>query len=419
MTFLFLALFGLAPADDDAKSDKKTLSAAERKEIAERVSAAAKKAVSGGDLARTEIQKVIGQSPFEDVSRLGGVLIGARFTTVQSGDRTIILSIEPIYLTSRNETTGPKRGTDRDKFGRKVKSSLLQTEVIRARPGYAVGALRVRLGVGLEAVGLTFMRIDGDRLDPKDAYDAKWIGNPGPEGLRRFGGEGHLAVGICGSEANKELQQYGLVLAGKDAPTKGIVLGGPKSLPPAKAPKAGMAAGKAPAGLFKESGTEKSDKTEGKHADAPAKEPKSTKFDLTLKEPAWKWNERYGKTRLGDFAQYDLPEARLTKLIEVVEVGERFVVLREKLLPLNDQKIILMKFDEGDAEAPPMPKPEAVTVQIQGKDVACKRYVFPAEGSGKKDRQEVYSDEVPFDGLVGRMSDKGSMHLRRFGRGTG
>jgi hypothetical protein len=419
MTFFLLTLFALSAADDEVKSEKKTLSAAERKEIAERVSAAAKKAVTEGDLARTEIQKLVGQSPFEDVSRLGGVLIGARFTTVQSGDRTIILSIEPIYLTTRNDVTGPKRGTDRDKFGRKVKSSLLQTEAIRAKPGYAVGALRVRLGVGLEAVGLTFMRINGDRLDPNDSYDAKWVGNPGPEGLRRFGGEGHLAVGIRGSEANKELQQYGLVLAGKDAPTKGIALGGPKGLPPAKAPKGGMAAGKAPAGLFKDSGAEKSEAAEGNHADASKKGPKSTRFDLTLKEPAWKWNERYSKTRIGDFAQYDLPEARMTKLIEVVEVGDRFVVLREKLLPINDQKIILMRFDEGDAEAPPMPKPEAVTVQIQGKDVACKRYVFPAEASGKKERQEVYSVDVPFDGLVGRMSDKGSMHLRRFARGPG
>jgi hypothetical protein len=148
------------------------------------------------------------------------------------------------------------------------------------------------------------------------------------------------------------------------------------------------------------------------------KEPKTSGVTLTIQQPLWKWEERFQHARVGDFAQYDLPDEHLTRIQEVVEVGERFIVVRERILPTNNQKVILMKFDDSTADRPTLPEPETIKVKISGKDVVCKRYVYPA-AEGRKGLQEVYSDEVPFDGLVGRQSDKGSLHLRRYSRGRG
>jgi hypothetical protein len=48
-----------------------------------------------------------------------------------------------------------------------------------SKPGYAVGAIHARAGLVLNAVQLTFYRIDGTRLDPRDQYESPWIGSDG------------------------------------------------------------------------------------------------------------------------------------------------------------------------------------------------------------------------------------------------
>jgi hypothetical protein len=146
------------------------------------------------------------------------------------------------------------------------------------------------------------------------------------------------------------------------------------------------------------------------------KEPKTTGIDLTVQQPFWKWQERFRRARVGDFAQYDFPNERITRIQEIAEVGERFVVIRERIMPTNNQRMILMKFDESTVSKPQLPEPESIKIKLDGKELACKRYIYPAPKGGEE-MQEVYSDEVPFEGLVGRQSAKGSVHLRRFSRG--
>ena len=412
-TIAFAASFA---QDDDVK--KKTLSSAERKEIAERICASAREAVSENDLARTEITPAAGFTPFEEVSRSGWVLIGLRLGTTQVADRTIIQTVEPIYLTPRGEVNGVKRGKERNLAGRKSKAFV--TETLRAKPGYAVGALKMEVNASLDGLALVFMRIAEDRLDPKDNYESKWVGNLGQDRPASIGGAGHLIVGVRGVESKNEFQQLGVVFAGKDAPAKAIA---PKAGPGKKGGSADdifkkPGASMKPSGLIEspQRGSPKPPSAR-KPAGALAKEPKTPEIDLTLRQPSWKWEERYRHARVGDFVQYELTEERFSRHQEIVEVGDRFIVFRERIMPIKNQKLVTLRFDEGIGDPPTRPTPEIITVEIGGRRLSCKRYVLEPEGPSKSQSQEVYCDDVPFDGLVGRLTEKGSVHLRKFGRG--
>jgi hypothetical protein len=67
-----------------------------------------------------------------------------------------------------------------------------------ARPGYAVGAVKARAGLVLNAVQLVFYRIDGERLDPTDRYDSPWVGSDGG-GMNELDGRGDPITGIFGT----------------------------------------------------------------------------------------------------------------------------------------------------------------------------------------------------------------------------
>lgn len=423
LTTLILIL-GWTPLADDEKGS--ALTAAERKEIAENICAVAKKAVAEDDLARTDLLGSFGHQPFEEINKLGVVLIGFRLGLGKFVDRTVIQTLEPIYLTTRGEIYGVKRGKERFSTGKKSKSNSFATEILRAKPGYAVGAIRLQSGIDVEALSLTYMKIEGDRLDPKTKYDSKWVGSLGNDRPKTLGGTGHLVVGIRGLEDKKDLQQLGLVFAGKDAPTKATEAQGLRKSPTESEGRPGIktsgskspATNERPEGMFKkaESADAKSGSGQGRSTER-SKEPKTKGVSLTDQQPWWKWEERFRNARVGDFVQYDYPEEHLTRTREVIEIGERFIVVSERIIPINAQKVILMKFDESDSKKPSMPEPERISVPIAGKKIACKRYVYP-DVDGKKGMQEVYSDDVPFDGLVGRQTEKGSVHLRRFARGS-
>jgi hypothetical protein len=82
-----------------------------------------------------------------------------------------------------------------------------------AKPGYAVGAMTVRTGVDVVGLSLTFMKVKGNRLDPKDAYESEWIGSPSLLPKVTVGGDGAPAVGICGrTRTNEPLRALGLLV---------------------------------------------------------------------------------------------------------------------------------------------------------------------------------------------------------------
>lgn len=87
------------------------------------------------------------------------MLVGLEFWSDDDGH---LLALRPLYRTLKGlEHTRPY-GTKAPAGGR--------TSRILARPGYAVGGLRVPEGRGLDEVTIVFMRVNGDRLNPADRY---------------------------------------------------------------------------------------------------------------------------------------------------------------------------------------------------------------------------------------------------------
>jgi hypothetical protein len=82
-----------------------------------------------------------------------------------------------------------------------------------ARPGYAVGALKVDAGTLVNAVQIVFMKAQPDgRLDPKDSYTSDWLGRPSGREPKVVGGKGQAVVGVHGRRG-AVIDAIGLVLA--------------------------------------------------------------------------------------------------------------------------------------------------------------------------------------------------------------
>ena len=67
-----------------------------------------------------------------------------------------------------------------------------------AKPGYAVGAIRARAGLALNALQLVFYRVDGQRLDPGDSYESPWVGCDGG-GPFDLDAHGDPIIGVFGT----------------------------------------------------------------------------------------------------------------------------------------------------------------------------------------------------------------------------
>ena len=109
--------------------------------------------------------------------------------------KPVIHSLQPIYTTATGETSGTQHGTFDNG----------QIEV-KAKPGYAVAGLTVKTGLGLDGMSVTFMRWDGQKLDPADSYTSDWIGGKGGGRETPIGGDGTPVRGVSG-----RLNQRGVV----------------------------------------------------------------------------------------------------------------------------------------------------------------------------------------------------------------
>jgi len=79
---------------------------------------------------------------------------------------------------------------------------------VRAKPGYAVGALDGNSGDRVDSLRITFMRAKDRRLDTEDAYRSDWFG--GKTGAEHIGGSGCPVVGIHG-RAGGDLEAIGFM----------------------------------------------------------------------------------------------------------------------------------------------------------------------------------------------------------------
>jgi hypothetical protein len=140
-------------------------------------------------------------TPFKDLAPEGAVLVGFEVGLGKFGANDIVAAVQPIFQSAQGEETlGKQHGAD---TGRTVR--------VKAKAGYAVGAITVKAGLLLDGFSVTFTKLADKALDPKDAYESEWFGGRGGSSEVRLGGDGALVTGIIGKENPRNCTGLGLV----------------------------------------------------------------------------------------------------------------------------------------------------------------------------------------------------------------
>src|SRR5262249_34250807 len=176
---------------------------------------AAAAAVAKGN---TEKTKMLGfsiiKTAFTEVPREGAVLVGFDLGIGKFVNIECIHAIRAVYRTAIGEVSYGEHGLFKDKQGpgkQVVKSKVTRTVSVRARPGYAVGALTLRPELNINGLAVIFMRIDGTALDPNRSYTSEWIGDRTGGSESTISGVGAPVIGIFGNEGPEHVMALGLV----------------------------------------------------------------------------------------------------------------------------------------------------------------------------------------------------------------
>jgi Trypsin-like peptidase domain len=160
---------------------------------------------SDGNQPESNETKILGGGSdpvFKDQAPEAGKLIGFKIGLGKFVNNDVIRAIRPIYLTSKGEVMGEQRGTD---TSREVE--------VKAKPGYAVGAITGKAGLTLDGFSVTFMRVEGPGLSLSDVYQSDWLGGRGGGPETKLGGTGVAVIGIVGKSNPKDFTGLGLMLA--------------------------------------------------------------------------------------------------------------------------------------------------------------------------------------------------------------
>lgn len=111
---------------------------------------------------REEVQPGFSETP------RGAILVGFDIALGQEG----VSGLRPIYRIPTGYYS--TRGLGVFASGTENKDFVIQ---VRAKPGYAVGAVRLRQSDAVRAVNLVYRRVRDDDLDLEDAYESGWAGN--------------------------------------------------------------------------------------------------------------------------------------------------------------------------------------------------------------------------------------------------
>ncbi len=115
----------------------------------------------------------------------------------------IVSAFRPIYVDEHGkEVLGEQHG--------KVNGQKIR---VKARRGYAVGAITTKSVAAVNAFSLTFMKIKDGRLDPNDKYESDWVGGGGTLPEVTAGGDGTPAIGIAGRGDDNSCAAMGLIFA--------------------------------------------------------------------------------------------------------------------------------------------------------------------------------------------------------------
>jgi hypothetical protein len=170
----------------------------------------------------------LSRQSFEELPGDGGILVGfdlgiGKFVNIET-----IYAIRPVYRVNDAETSGGDHGLFVNKVvGKKtIKTKVLRTVKLRARPGYAVGSVTMRTGLNINGLMVTFMQINGNSLDPDHYYRSEWIGDQSGGNEGTLSSDGAPIVGVYGNRDDDHVTAFGLIYV-KDLEAR------PKPAPPA------------------------------------------------------------------------------------------------------------------------------------------------------------------------------------------
>jgi hypothetical protein len=154
------------------------------------------------DSVAAVVVKSGGDVPFEDYAPAGAVLAGLHVSLGDGRRGSHVQAVRPIYQLGKIYREGEWCGTPTGDEKR-----------LLAKPGYVVGAVRVRAGLVIDAVGLTFVAVKDGQLQADDTYDSEWLGGDG--GAERPSPEPRaFIVGIVGG-SRESLEGLGYFAASK------------------------------------------------------------------------------------------------------------------------------------------------------------------------------------------------------------
>jgi hypothetical protein len=198
-------------------------------EVPTAIFTAARTAVAEGNLDRTRLLgSPFVKTPFDENSAEGGVLVGFDVALAPwMGDSEFVQALRPIYMTLNGERSYHEYGKftearPRAPNGNGPRPRQLRTVRVTAEPGYAVGALKLRSGMFVDAMALTFMRIRGTRLDPQQSYTSNWVGNTHGGTEVSLSAEGAVAVGVFGHQDEQHVLGLGFILLRAPAPPAAV-----------------------------------------------------------------------------------------------------------------------------------------------------------------------------------------------------
>jgi len=148
-----------------------------------------------------------GRAPlFKDVAPKDGLLIGLEIGVGKFGPWDTIKAVRPIYRVGGKEEFGTQRGMRPD-----------SPITLKAKDGYAVGAITCISGLNFDGCSFMFMKVKDGKLDPSDAYESEWVGQKDTKQPTRIGGDGTPVVGIAGRGGEREVNGFGLLFKGQEA----------------------------------------------------------------------------------------------------------------------------------------------------------------------------------------------------------
>jgi hypothetical protein len=147
----------------------------------------------------------IARETFDEVNVKGGVLIGFDLGLNPSPNSEIIFALRPVYRTA----SGTSYGREYGKFTlppakRGAPGKALKQVELRAKAGFAVGSIKLRTGLNMDAMALVYHKISGTTLEPTPSYQSKWVGNIRGGSERELSSRGAPVVGVFGNLNDKQ-----------------------------------------------------------------------------------------------------------------------------------------------------------------------------------------------------------------------